>query len=118
MAKILRKNAKKHIKKAQKKKPVVELKGFLTFMILHELSQKKLTGEDLAKMIGQRRGSMLTPGTIYPALKNLRKKRLIKFEQFGRRKVYQLLPPGRQQANLFYSLFSKYFAGMKPKIKK
>lgn len=113
-----KKKAKKSVKKAAKSKPVVELKGFLTFMILHELSQRKLTGEDLAKRIGQRRGSMLTPGTIYPALKNLKKKGLIKMEQFGRRKVYQLTPKGKTQARLFYSLFSKYFAGLKQKLKR
>ena len=105
-------------KKATKKKPVVELKGFLTFMILHELVQKKSTGEDLAKRIGARRGSMLTPGTIYPAMKNLKKKGLVKMEQFGRRKVYQLRQNGKSQACLFYALFAKYFAGLKTKLKK
>ena len=111
--------AKKSTKKTRpKKKPVVELKGFLTFMILHELAQKKSTGEDLAKRIGARRGSMLTPGTIYPAMKNLKKKGLVKMEQFGRRKVYQLTSNGKSQARLFYGLFAKYFAGLKPKLKK
>lgn len=115
---MAKKSVKKMHKKATKKKPVVELKGFLTFMILHELVQKKSTGEDLAKRIGARRGSMLTPGTIYPAMKNLKKKGLVKMEQFGRRKVYQLTPNGKSQARLFYDLFAKYFAGLKTKLKK
>ena len=115
---MVKKRGKKSVKKASKSKPVVELKGFLTFMILHELSLKKSTGEDLAKKIGQRRGSMLTPGTIYPAMKNLKKKGLVKREQFGRRKVYELTSKGRAQARLFYGLFSKYFAGFKQKLKK
>ena len=115
---MVKKKSKKSVKRTAQKRPVVELKGFLTFMILHELSLKKSTGEDLAKRIGQRRGSMLTPGTIYPALKNLKKKGLIKMQQFGRRKVYELTPKGRSQARLFYSLFAKYFAGFKQKLKK
>lgn len=115
---MAKKKGKKSVRRVAKNRPVVELKGFLTFMILHELSVKKSTGEDLAKRIGQRRGSMLTPGTIYPAMKNLKKKGLVKMEQFGRRKVYELTSKGRSQARLFYGLFSRYFAGLKPKLKK
>ncbi|MEI8348401.1 MAG: PadR family transcriptional regulator, partial [Pseudomonadota bacterium] len=54
----------------------VSLKGFLSFFILHELALAKRAGDDLAKRIGKRKGSDLTPGTIYPALKRLRKQGL------------------------------------------
>ena len=72
----------------------LELKGFLSFLILHEVDKKRLCGEDLAKKIGGRKGAMLTPGTIYPALKKLRQKKLVKYRRFGRKKVYQLSPVG------------------------
>ena len=96
----------------------IEFKGLLTFLILHELSLKELAGEDLAKKIGNRKGSTLTPGTIYPALKKLKAKKLVVFEKQGRRKVYSLTKKGGEELALSYSLFSKYFYGLKNKIKR
>ncbi|MBU0471779.1 MAG: helix-turn-helix transcriptional regulator [Nanoarchaeota archaeon] len=96
----------------------MELKGFLSFLILHEVGQKRLCGEDLAKKIGRRKGAMLTPGTIYPALKVLRKKKLVKYRRFGRKKVYQLTPEGEKEMELLYKLFSNYFYGLKHIIKR
>jgi len=96
----------------------LELKGFLSFLILHEVGRKRLCGEDLAKKIGGRKGAMLTPGTIYPALKKLRKKKLVKFRRFGRKKVYQLTPEGENELELLYKLFSNYFYGLKHLIKR
>ncbi|MBC8501001.1 MAG: helix-turn-helix transcriptional regulator [Nanoarchaeota archaeon] len=96
----------------------LELKGFLSFFILHEVGQKRLCGEDLAKKIGRRKGAMLTPGTIYPALKKLRKKKLVKYRRFGRKKVYQLTPEGEKELMLLYKLFSNYFYGLKHIIKR
>lgn len=96
----------------------MELKGFLSFLILHEVGQKRLCGEDLAKKIGRRKGAMLTPGTIYPALKKLRKKKLVKYVRFGRKKVYNLTPEGENEMKLLYKMFSNYFYGLKHIIKR
>lgn len=97
----------------------LDLKGFLSFLILHELHKKPLCGEDLAKKIGRRKGSEpLTPGTIYPALKELRTANLIVFEQFGRKKVYSLTDIGEAQISLLYGEFSAYFYGLKKYIKR
>ncbi|NQU98970.1 PadR family transcriptional regulator [Candidatus Woesearchaeota archaeon] len=96
----------------------LELKGFLSFLILHEVGRKRLCGEDLAKKIGRRKGAMLTPGTIYPALKKLRKKKLVKYRRFGRKKVYQLTPEGETEMKLMYKLFSNYFYGLKHVIQR
>jgi DNA-binding PadR family transcriptional regulator len=85
---------------------------------LHELSQKKLCGEDLAKKIGKRKGTVLTPGTIYPALKKLRKSKLVKFRRDGRKKHYFLTESGKTELRLAYKLFSRYFFGLKNKIKR
>ena len=96
-----------------------ELKGFLSFLILHELGRKALCGEDLAKKIGRRKGTgQLTPGTIYPALKELRLHKLIVFEQFGRKKMYSLTGEGKKELEKLYRLFSQYFYGLKSKIKR
>ncbi len=96
----------------------IEFKGLLTFLILHELSLKKLAGEDLAKKIGKRKDTILTPGTIYPALKKLKNGKLVVFEKQGRRKVYSLTKKGENDLELSYMLFSKYFYGLKNKIKR
>ncbi len=96
----------------------LELKGFLSFLILHEVSLKKLCGEDLAKKIGRRKSSMLTPGTIYPALKKLRSQKLVKFRKDGRKKMYELTELGNNELQLLYKLFSNYFYGLKHFIKR
>lgn len=100
-------------------KPLLELKGFLSFLILHELGKKSFCGEDLAKKIGRRKGTeQLTPGTIYPALKELRERKLISFEQFGRKKMYSLTPEGQAELKHLYGLFSQYFYGLKSHIRR
>src|SRR4030065_2711296 len=68
----------------------LELKGFLSFLILHELSLKNLCGDELSSKIGERKNRSLTPGTIYPALKRLRRKKLLVYRRRGRKKVYFL----------------------------
>ena len=96
----------------------IEFKGFLSFLILHELRYKSLAGEDLAKKIGRRKGSTLTPGTIYPALKKLRENGYVAFEKNGRRKVYSLTDKGLNELEEQYKLFSRYFYGLKKQIRK
>lgn len=97
---------------------LLDLKGFLSFLILHELGKKALCGEDLAKKIGRRKGTdQLTPGTIYPALKTLRELKLVTFEQFGRKKVYSLTDEGKKELKQLHRQFSKYFAGMRSRIR-
>ena len=98
--------------------PYLQLKGFLSFLILHELAQKSLCGDDLANKIGGRKGSKLTPGTIYPALKDLRKHKLIKQKKYGRKKYYTLSDGGRTELDRLYVLFSNYFIGLKQHIKR
>jgi len=106
-------------KKAQKtetESEYIELKGFLSFLILHELSLKSLCGDELSKAIGKRKNSTLTPGTIYPALKRLRRKKLIAYRRQGRKKVYSLTDIGKKEIDNLYSLFSTYFYGLKNRI--
>lgn len=96
-----------------KQEQLIEFKGFLSFLILHELKSKSLCGEDLAIKIGKRKGSQLTPGTIYPTLKHLRKLKLIKFKRDGRKKYYTLQDAGIEELERQYNLFAKYFWGLK-----
>ena len=98
--------------------PHIEFKGLLSFLILHELSKEKLYGELLAKHIGARKGEMLTPGTIYPALKNLRKHKLVSFSRDGRKKIYALTAAGKVELKMLYRIFGRYFAGLRERIPK
>ena len=97
---------------------MLEFKGFLSFLILHELKSKPLCGDDLAQKIGARRGGYLTPGTIYPALKELRKRKLLRFKRDGRKKYYYLRSEGEEELERLYGLFTRYFWGLKSIISK
>jgi DNA-binding PadR family transcriptional regulator len=94
------------------------LKGFLSFLILHELNISPLCGDDLSKKIGKRKGSNLTPGTIYPALKRLKKRKLMSYKRFGRKKVYSLTNEGGREVEHLYLLFGNYFYGLREKVAK
>ena len=106
------------LKKNEKNVPkYLEIKGFLSFFILHELEGKQLSGDDLAKVIGERKKTVLTPGTIYPALKRLRRQKLIKYRRNGRKKVYFLTSDGKRELRALYFVFREFFHGLKNKIR-
>ena len=71
------------------------MRGLLTFQILWELRTEELNGQEIADRIAERKGTKPTPGTIYPALKELKKKRLIKGRKEGRQVIYSLTNHGR-----------------------
>jgi len=85
------------------------MKGFLAFKLLHELNKRRLCGDELAQIVGQKIGTKLTPGTIYPALKFLRKKKLVSYKRFGRKKSYTLTEEGKEEYRLFKKAFKKVF---------
>ena len=94
----------------------IELSAPLQFLILHELRTPK-NGQELAEKIGQRKGTgMLTPGTIYPVLKELHKKRFVRYRSSGRQKTYVLSPKGEEELTQLYAQFSQLFKGMRHKI--
>lgn len=89
----------------------LKLKGFLAFKLLHELNKKRLCGDELAKAVGEKLGTKLTPGTIYPALKFLRKKRLVSYKKFGRKKTYSLTEEGKDELRFLKRSFKRIFSG-------
>ena len=70
------------------------MKGFLSFLILWLLSDKKLTGAELALELQKRKGSKPSPGTIYPVLKDLKNKGLLTIDKHKR---YSLTKKGKQE---------------------
>jgi len=73
------------------------------------LNKKKLCGDELADIIGNKRYGKLTPGTIYPALKYLRENKLIVYKQKGRKKVYSLTKKGLDEYKITKRIFKRMF---------
>lgn len=98
------------------------MRGLLSFQILWELSKEALNGQELAERISQRRGSKPTPGTIYPALKDLATRNLIFGTKKGRQVVYELTDEGRaglSEAGLyFYRVFGEILMEYRPSSNK
>lgn len=97
-----------------KKAPeVVDLRGFLSFQILHELRKGKKCGDELADIIGKRKKTKLTPGTIYPTLKKLKRYKLIrKTKRDGRKKHYELTERGQEEHKLTKKIVKNMFRGL------
>jgi len=73
-----------------------DMRGMLSFQVMWLLSNTPMHGEELAEEIEKRRGSKPKAGTIYPALKELKNKKLITGEKKGKTIVYTLTPEGRK----------------------
>ena len=66
-------------------------------------------GEEIAREIGKRRGEKPKAGTIYPALKDLKKKGLIKGEKKGKIIVYSLTSEGKKTVKYAREYFCRAF---------
>lgn len=89
---------------------VCDMRGFLSLLILWLLSTRPMSGAQLAREIEKRKGCRPNPGTIYPALKELvRKKAIIAHSKEGKDKLYSLTPLGRNELKLSLNAFCKIF---------
>jgi len=86
-----------------------DMRGMLSFMILWMLSGRPMNGQTLAREIGKRRGDKPNPGTIYPALKELVNRGLIKGHAEGRTIVYELSVTGRSSLAKSLVYFERVF---------
>jgi len=91
---------------------VLDLRGFLSFSILNELKKGKRCGDELAMSIGMRKGTKLTPGTIYPALKKLKKQQLVSYKKDGRKKIYELTKKGDREHTITRKIVKNIFKGV------
>ena len=73
-----------------------DMRGMLSFLILFMLSKKSMSGQEIAYEIEKRKGSKPSPGTIYPALKSLKKAGLIKEKNIGKSISYSLTIEGKK----------------------
>ena len=92
-----------------KSKQVCDMRGMLSFYILWLLSKKPMHGEQIAEEIGKKRGVKPKAGTIYPALKDLKKKDLIKGKKKGKTIVYSLTAEGKTAVKYAREYFCRCF---------
>ena len=93
-----------------------DMRGMLSFHILWLLSKKPRNGQELSEALGKRRGTNPTPGTIYPALKELRTRKMVEMEKKGRTIIYTLSDEGKEDldkackyfCNAFGEIFEEY----------
>ena len=91
-------------------KSICDMRGFLSFLVLWLLSKKPMTGAELASELEKRKGCRPNPGTIYPALKELqRKKAIVLHARSGKRKAYSLTPTGKAELHEAVNSFCKTF---------
>ena len=87
-----------------------DMKGYLSYIILWILSKENLNGAGIARELEKRRGNKPSPGTIYPVLKELKEKGLIKADK---KKVYSLTKKGEKELSSACSFFCSMFYDMK-----
>jgi PadR family transcriptional regulator, regulatory protein PadR len=92
-----------------------DMRGMLGFLILFLLSKKPMHGQELADEIARRKGEKPSPGTIYPALKNLREMGfIVEEEKEGKTIVYNLTQRGKSALKIAKRRFVKTFLDVFP----
>jgi DNA-binding PadR family transcriptional regulator len=87
-----------------------DMKGYLSYLILWMLRKKSMNGAELNNELEKRRGSRLSPGTIYPALKDLVRKGFIERDK---NKVYSLTKKGEKELQCACKCFCNVFYDIK-----
>jgi len=72
-----------------------DMRGLLSFLVLWLLSKKDMYGQEIAKELGERKGEKPNPGTLYPALRDLERRGLVRSSRQERKKVYRLTKEGK-----------------------
>jgi PadR family transcriptional regulator, regulatory protein PadR len=102
-----------------------DMRGLLSFMVLWLLASRPMYGQEIATEIEKRRGEKPNPGTIYPALKDLTRRGLIKRELQDHNVVYELTPVGKDSLSNALEYFERTFgeifhsaAGVRKKLQR
>ena len=86
------------------------MKGYLSYLILWNLNKKSMSGAEITEELKKRRGSRPSPGTVYPALKELKDKGLITADKS---KTYSLTPKGEKELKSACKVFCNMFYDIK-----
>ena len=86
-----------------------EPKGYLSLLVLWLIRQGKRTGAEITSEIEKRKGTRPSPGTIYPVLKFLKEKKLVKVNENNHHSLTKLGEEElRMQLNSFIYTFSDF----------
>lgn len=83
-----------------------KMKGLLSFLILWIVKKRKITGVEITDELEKRKGRKLSPGTIYPVLKKLKKDGLLAIDES---KSYTLTELGIKELKNGIGIFLKTF---------
>lgn len=83
-----------------------DMKGFLSFLILWIVHNRKMRGCDISRELKKRRGTEPSPGTLYPVLKELKNKDLLQSDE---KKNYSLTEKGEGELLSALQYFNKIF---------
>ena len=86
-----------------------DMRGMLGFLILFLLSKKSMHGQEIADEMEKRKGVRPSPGTIYPALKNLKEAGLIEEKKAGKTITYSLTKNGKTGLKALKARFCRIF---------
>lgn len=91
-----------------------DMKGYLSYLVLWIISKEGMNGAQIAKELEKRRGVKPSPGTIYPALKELKERGLIRADK---KKRYSMTKKGAKELESACSFFCHIFYDMKDMFK-
>ncbi len=89
-----------------------DMRGLLSFMILWLLTRKSMYGSEIAEELRTLRGINPNPGTLYPALKELEKRKLVESELKGNIRLYKLTSRGKAGFEVAHDYFCTCFDGL------
>jgi len=92
-----------------------DMKGFLSFVVLRLINNHPMCGQSIRDEIAARKGSMPSPGTIYPVLRQLSDAGWIREVacENSKEKRYEITASGKKEAALATKRFVTYFSDMK-----
>lgn len=86
------------------------MKGFLSFIVLKLISKRNMSGDEIRNELKKRKGSMPSPGTVYPVLKQLKKNKFIEeLPSSGKLKKYKLTKKGKKELEIATKKFCQIF---------
>ena len=95
-------------------KECCEMRGFLSYLVLRLVSKRNVSGEEIREELKKRKGSRPSPGTVYPALKTLKRSGLIEeIKKGGRVKKYRLTKKGKIELERATRAFCHIFYDMR-----
>ncbi len=93
------------------------MNSHLKIIILRNIDSGEKTGYDLMKVIHEKCGWKPSPGSMYPALNELLKKKCATVKTKGKQKIYTITAQGKQQLNILHKQKEKFIEKMKQEIK-